>query len=558
MTHPTKVGPERGFEARLEDTTLTTVRRLTDSEPSQLRTSEHSPAERARLDLTEASSPSAAELPPPPLATADGRAVSVVHLAPELSPFARTGGLGEAVASIAKYQAASRMPTALIMPLYAAVRDKGFDFVPVGDAFEVPIGPHVSAARLYQLATSGNETGRARVFFIENDDYFDRAGLYGEGGADYPDNARRYAFFCLAALLALPRVASAPVILHAHDWQTSLAPIYLRGRFTRHPFYRQVSTVLTVHNAGYQGHFPPATLPDIGLPWELFNWRQLEWHGRVNLLKGGLTFADMVTTVSSTHAYELRTPSGGFGLDGVFVALRDRLIGIANGIDQTVWDPRVDPEIPATYSIDDLAGKRRCRAALQRAFGLRPRARTPIFAMTARLAAQKGLDLILGDPGYFALDAQYIFLGHGEPRYETALREIAARAPSRIAVELKFTEPLEHLLLAGADMCLMPSQYEPCGLTQMRAQRYGTIPIARRVGGLADTIEDGVTGFLFDDYTPRDFMRAAVRALDQYREQPGWKAMIREAMSRDFGWERSAVKYLQVYRRVLAWTQAAR
>jgi starch synthase len=542
----------------LKDISPTTVRRRADSAPAQLRTSEHPPAERPRLQLAEGAATSISELPPPPLTTGDGRPVSVVHLAPELSPFARTGGLGEAVASIAKYQAASGMPTALIMPLYAAVRDKGFEFVPVGDAFEVPVGPRATSARLYQLATSGAELRRPRVFFVENEEYFARPGLYGEGGADYADNARRYAFFSLAALLALPRIASAPVILHAHDWQTSLAPIYLRGRFTRHPYYRQVSTVLTVHNAGYQGHFAPETLYDIGLPLELFNWRQLEWHGRLNLLKGGLTFADMVTTVSSTHAYELRTPSGGFGLDGVFVALRDRLIGIANGIDQSVWDPRTDREIPATYATDDLSGKRRCRATLQRTFGLRPRARTPIFAMTARLAAQKGFDLILGDPGYFALDAQFIFLGHGEPRYETALREIAARAPSRIAVELKFTEPLEHLLLAGADMCLMPSQYEPCGLTQMRAQRYGTIPIARRVGGLADTIEDGVTGFLFDDYTPRDFMRAAMRALDQYREQPGWKAMMREAMARDFGWERSAAKYLQVYRRVLAWTQAAR
>ena len=514
--------------------------------------------ERPRLQLAETPSGSPADLSPPPLTAGDGRPISVVHLAPELSPFARTGGLGEAVASIAKYQAASGMPTALIMPLYAAVREKGFEFLPVGDPFEVPVGPRVDVAHLYQLATAVPDARQPRVYFIGNQEYFDRPGLYGESGSDYADNSRRYAFFSLAALLALPRIAASPVILHAHDWQTSLAPIYLRGRFTRHPYYRQVSTVLTVHNAGYQGHFPPDTLNDIGLPWELFNWRQLEWHGRVNLLKGGLTFADMVTTVSTTHAYELRTPSGGFGLDGVFVSLRDRLIGIANGIDQTVWDPCTDREIPATYSIDDLAGKRRCRAALQRAFGLRPRARTPIFAMTARLAAQKGLDLILGDPGYFALDAQFIFLGHGEPRYETALREIAARAPSRIAVELKFTEPLEHLLLAGADMCLMPSQYEPCGLTQMRAQRYGTIPIGRRVGGLADTIEDGVTGFLFDDYTPRDFMRAAMRALDQFREQPGWKAMMREAMSRDFGWERSAAKYLQVYRRVLAWTQAAR
>jgi starch synthase len=256
----------------LKETTPTPVRRRTDSAPSQLRTSEHPPAERPRLQLAEGPTTSTVELPPPPLTTGDGRPVSVVHLAPELAPFARTGGLGEAVASIAKYQAASGLPTALIMPLYAAVRDKGFDLVPVGDAFEVPVGPLVNAARVYQVAGSGDELRRPRVFFIENPEYFDRPGLYGEGGADYADNARRYAFFSLAALLALPRVASAPAILHAHDWQTALAPIYLRGRFTRHPYYRQVSTVLTVHNAGYQGHFPPETLHDIGLPLELFNW----------------------------------------------------------------------------------------------------------------------------------------------------------------------------------------------------------------------------------------------------------------------------------------------
>src|SRR5918992_2032010 len=346
----------RGFEERLENTSPTTVRRRADSAPAQLRASEHPPVERPRLQLAELPATSSSELSPPPLTAADGRPISVVHLAPELAPFARTGGLGEAVASIAKYQAATGMPTALIMPLYAAVRDKGFEFVPVGDAFEVPVGPRVNIARLYQLASPSSETRQPRVYFIENPEYFDRPGLYGASGADYADNGRRYAFFCLAALLALPRVAASPVILHAHDWQTSLAPIYLRGRFTRHPYYRQVSTVLTVHNAGYQGHFAPDTLADIGLPFELFNWRQLEWHGRVNLLKGGLTFADMVTTVSSTHAYELRTPSGGFGLDGVFVSLRDRLIGIANGIDQTVWDPHSDREIPATYSIGDLAG----------------------------------------------------------------------------------------------------------------------------------------------------------------------------------------------------------
>ena len=504
------------------------------------------------------------EPPPTPLTAADGRPVGVVHLAAELAPFARTGGLGEAVASIAQHQAASGVSTAVIMPLYAAIRERGTPMVPIGDAYDVEVGPWRSKARLYQWAPppSADASGdaapaaTARIYFIESVEYFDRPGIYGEGGTDYPDNARRYAFFSLAALKALPRVASTPVILHAHDWQTAPAAIYLRTRHSRHPFYHQVSTVLTVHNAGYQGTFAPATMRELGLPQELFNWRQLEWYGKVNLLKGGLVFADMVTTVSPTHAYELRTPAGGFGLDGVFVALRDRFVGITNGIDHGVWDPSNDPVIPCAYSMDDLSGKRRCRAALQRAFGLRPRARTPIFAMTARLVSQKGLDLILGDPGYFALDAQFIFLGAGEPRYEQALKEIAARAPSRISVDLQFTEELEHLLLAGADMCLMPSQYEPCGLTQMRAQRYGTIPVARRVGGLADTIEDGVTGFLFDDYTPADFMRAAMRAIGQYNEQPGWRAMMREAMSREFSWERSAQRYHQVYHRVLAYTAA--
>ena len=490
----------------------------------------------------------------PPLQSGDGRPVAVVHLVAELAPFARTGGLGEAVASLARHQLASGISTSLVMPLYGSIRAQGHQLEAVGDPFAVEVGGREHPARLLRLvrpSTRGGE-GEPAVYFIEGAEFFDRPGLYGENGTDYPDNHLRYGFLALAALQALPRVATGPVILHAHDWHTALAPVYLRTRFARHPQLRNVSTVLSVHNAGYQGHFPPTVLDELGLSWDLFTWRHLEWYGRVNLLKGGLVFADFVTTVSSTHAYELRTPAGGFGLDGVFVGLKDRLVGIANGIDQTVWDPQRDDSIPGNFSANDLTGKRRCRAALQRAFGLRARARIPIFAMTARLVSQKGLDLILGDPGYFALDAQFIFLGAGEPRYEEALTELAARAPSRIAVELNFTEPLEHLLLAGADMCLMPSQYEPCGLTQMRAQRYGTIPVARRVGGLADTIEDGVTGFLFDDYTAGDFMRAAMRAVDQYQEQPGWRAMIREAMSRDFGWERSAARYLQVYRRVVS------
>jgi starch synthase len=490
----------------------------------------------------------------PPFAPPSAPAFGVVHLAAELAPFARTGGLGEAVSGLARYQAAAGTPTMVIMPLYSAVRGVAAGLAPVSPPFRVQVGPRSEEARVYRLV--GVQTGLAanapRVFFIAHPEYFERPGIYGENGIDYPDNDRRYAFFVKAALTALPHLAPAPLVINAHDWHTALAPLYLRTDFAGDPYFRQVASVLTVHNAGYQGHFPPDVLPSLGIPRQLFNWRQLEWYDRVNLLKGGLVFADAVTTVSPTHAHELRTATGGFGLHGVFVSLRDRFIGITNGIDQARWDPETDPYMPFHYSADDLSGKRRCRTSLQRTFGLSSRARIPIFAMSARLVAQKGLDLILGDPGYFALDAQFIFLGAGEPRYEASLREIADRAPTRIAVETNFSERLEHRLLAGADMCLMPSHYEPCGLTQMRAQRYGTIPVARRVGGLSDTIEDGVTGFLFDDYTADDFMRAAVRAVEQYADPPAWNGMMREAMARDFGWERSAAKYLQVYKRVLA------
>jgi starch synthase len=488
--------------------------------------------------------------PAAPLVRPDGTPAPVIHLAAELSPYARTGGLGEAVASLAKYQAQSGIPITVFMPLYSAVRAK-VELRPLGAAFAVTVGPRTEEARLYEPVEE-RSLNSPRVIFVESDKYFDRPGLYGDAEGDYPDNAQRYALFARAVLVALPRIMpQPPSIIHAHDWQTALASVYLRTEFTTHPYYEGIRAVLSVHNAGYQGHFPADTMEDIGLPTTLYNYRQLEWHGRMNVLKGGLIFSDLAITVSPTHAHELRTEKGGFGLDGVFVALRDRLVGILNGIDQTSWDPSTDPLIPRRYTADSLVGKKRCRVALQRATGL-SRWQAPIFALTARLVSQKGLDLILGDPGYFAFDAQFIFLGHGERHYEVMLTELAERAPSRIAVKLDFTEEFEHLLLAGADMCLMPSLYEPCGLTQMRAQRYGTIPVARRTGGLADTIEDGVTGFLFDDYTPADFMRAAMRAVDQYRDTLGWEAMMREAMARDFGWEKSAARYLTVYRRVLS------
>lgn len=494
-----------------------------------------------------------------PLTTADGTWAGVVHLAGELAPYARTGGLGEAVASLAAFQAASGVPTSVIMPLYRQAADRVGDLVQVGEPFAVQVGPRSETARLYVLPphvpSPNNPERRARarprIFFIANGHYFDRAGLYGEGG-DYGDNARRYAFFCAAALRALPRITTAPLILHSHDWHAALAPVFLRNWYAGHPFYQEISTVLSVHNAGYQGHFPAETMADLGLPWDLYNFSHLEWYGRMNFLKGGMSFADAVTTVSRTHANELRTPSGGFGLSDAFLALRDRFVGIVNGIDQRIWNPETDPHIAARYSRSDLTNKSLCRLSLQHEYGLPERDEIPIFGMSARLVAQKGLDLILADTGLFNLDAQFIFLGAGERRYVDALNRLAQRWPDKVRVQTNFTDIREHHLMAGADILLMPCQYEPCGLTQMRAQRYGMLPLARCVGGLADTVQDDVTGFLFDEYDATAFARAAARAVRRFVDRRRWRAMVDEAMSRDFAWERSEEKYLSVYRGVLA------
>jgi len=483
-----------------------------------------------------------------PLRLANGEAVGVVHLVAEYWPLARTGGLAEAVSSLASYQAASGLQTCVILPLYRTVRRAAPHLEPVGPPFTVTVGPRRETARIHRVTPAG--TG-PQVYCVEHNGYFDRPGLYGEWGADYPDNARRFAFFCQAALTAMPTLAPGPHVLHAHDWHTALAPVYLRSIFAHDPYYRRLAAVLSVHNAGFQGHFPFETLADIGLPNELYDWRKMEWYGRVNFLKGGLIFSDAVTTVSPTHAHELRTAAGGFGLHEAFIALGDRLVGITNGIDFNVWNPADDPAIEAHYTRENMSGKARCKAALQRDFKLPESPTTPLFGMTARLVSQKGLDIILPGDLLHREDTQFVFLGEGEARYERALKAFAAERPEHIAVETNFSDRVEHRLMAGADLFLMPSLYEPCGLTQMRAQRYGAIPVARRVGGLADTIEDGMTGFLFDEYSPEALALAVERAIQYYRDQESWQRMTSEAMARDFGWARSEQKYGALYRRVV-------
>jgi len=484
-----------------------------------------------------------------PLQTARGDDVDVVHFVAEYGSFARTGGLAEAVSSLSRYQAATGIRTTAIMPLYRPIRQQGHVLEPLGEPFGVQLGPRYHGAQLYRLGAGARGPS---LVFVDNREFFDRERIYGEAGSDYPDNAQRFAFFSLAALSALPDLVQGPTVLHAHDWHAALAPLYLRTTFAADERFDRVSAVLSVHNAGYQGHFPPAILAELGIPFSLYNFRVLEWYNRVNLLKGGLYYADAVTTVSRTHADELRTPDGGFGLHDTFRSLGDRLTGITNGIDHTAWDPSNDAHTVERYSAADLSGKARCKAYLQQRVGFPQNPRTPLFAMSARLVAQKGIDLILRSQVLTASDAQFVFLGQGEPRFVQSLREAAAAAPHRVHVDTNFNDPAEHVLIAGADLLLMPCQYEPCGLTQMRAQRYGVIPVARRTGGLADTITDGVTGFLFEEYDTAAFLGAIARAMRHYGNPAAWRALMLAGMARDFSWERSEQMYLDVYRRVLA------
>lgn len=486
-------------------------------------------------------------MPLAPLAdpTRPSRRAPVVHLCAEYWPFARTGGLAEAVRGIATYQAVSGRPTAVVMPFFRSVREKFDGIVPTGVRETIRVGPRAETGALYEMPVAD---GQVRVFFVEHDDYFERGGLYGEGGWDYEDNFRRFGFYCrFVAEVVLPRLVPDRFVLHAHDWHTALALVYLRTVLAGTAAARGSATVLTVHNAGYQGHFGPEVLRDLGLPPSLWDWRWMEWYDKANVLKGGIAFSDMVTTVSPTHARELCTPDGGFGLHDAFSNLGDRLVGVLNGIDQGVWDPATDPQIAAPFDADDLSGKAKCKAWLQEALHLPIDPSLPLFGMVARVVQQKGFDIVLRSQAMGRLPAQFLFVGEGDPRYQDALARFAARHRERIATRFDFTERREHRMIAGCDALLMPSQYEPCGLTQMRSQRYGTLPVVRSVGGLADTVDDDVNGFRFDAYTAEALDEALTRAVRRYEDRPRWNEMMRRAMAHDFSWPVRVREYDAVY-----------
>jgi starch synthase len=477
--------------------------------------------------------------------------MKIAMIASEILPFAKTGGLADVVGTLSGALAERGHEVTLIMPCYRAVLQGGFTLEPTGKSFSLPVAGRQEAASALRTRVDGHVS----VYLIRADRYFDRPFLYGTPDGDYPDNAERFAFFSRAALEVLRD--EPPEIIHCHDWQTALAIVFLRTQPESYAELNLARSVLTIHNLGFQGIFPPAQWPVLSLDWRFFTPQFLEFYRNINFLKGGLIFADKITTVSPSYAREIMDSEQGFGLEGVLRERRADVVGILNGVDYNQWSPETDRFISKRYSAGNLAAKQHCKKALQRAFGLPELAKSPLLGMVSRLTPQKGVDLIQqAFDSLMERDLQWALLGAGDTRYEEFFARAAERYPKKFAVRTGYNEALAHQIEAGADMFLMPSQYEPCGLNQMFSLKYGTIPIVRAIGGLKDTVEDydsarrTGTGFAFVPYDPQELLGAIDRALQVYREKTHWTALRRRAMDKDFSWARSAGMYDELYQQL--------
>ena len=474
----------------------------------------------------------------------------ILFVASEVTPFSKTGGLGDVCGALPAALAARGHDLAVVTPRYGTVDRAGHGLEPLGVA--VHAGGE-SAALLV------GRVGKARAYLVDHERFFgSRASLYGEHGRDYPDNAQRFAFLCRAALEVPAAVGFEPDVVHLHDWQTALAAWMIRHEHAERAWARRARVVYTIHNLAYQGLFPKAVMPALGLPWDVFRYDSMEFYDQLDFMKAGIVYADAVTTVSPNYAREILTPEHGCGLDAVLRHRARSVTGILNGIDDAAWDPSRDPHLVATYSASDLSGKALCKAALQAELGLAQRAGVPLVAMVGRLAEQKGIDLVAAAlPQILGAEAQLAVLGSGRRDYEEMFGTAARAHPGRVAARLGFDEALAHRIEAGADLFLMPSRFEPCGLNQMYSLRYGTVPVVRAVGGLEDSVEDfdgfrSGTGFKFREYHPAAMMTALRRALDVFRDARAWRGLVARAMAEDNSWRRSAELYERLFEAVRA------
>jgi starch synthase len=478
----------------------------------------------------------------------------VFFLSSEAAPFAKTGGLADVAGTLPDALKRQGVDVRVGLPFYRVAREGGFPVRPLVSTLEVPLGSQVLKGRVMETQTKEG----VPVYFFEREDLFDRPNLYATPEGDYYDNLERFAYFSRGALLLAEAMGTPTDVIHCHDWQTGLVPAYLKTLYRGDPFFKKTATLFTVHNIGYQGIFEEEKLAVCGLPAEAFRIEGVEYWGRISLLKAGIVYADALTTVSPSYAREIQTSEFGLGMEGILRERSSDLYGILNGADYDVWSPEKDPHIPCPYGSGSLGEKAGNKEALLGELGLKGDFKgRPLFGMISRLSAQKGSDLLVQVlDSMVGLGAGVVVLGAGEEKYQTALEEAVRMNPDAVSLHLGFDEPMAHRIMAGVDLLLIPSLYEPCGLTQMYALKYGTVPVVRATGGLDDTIVpfDPATGkgngFKFGPYTPEALMDAVEEAVRLYSQTATWRALMTNGMKEDFSWDRSARRYIELYRSI--------
>jgi starch synthase len=487
--------------------------------------------------------------------------VNILVASSEAVPFCKTGGLGDVCGSLPSELARRGHRVALILPAYRQIHEAGLTISPTGATLEIPIGGKTVRGRLLESRLPG---GDVPVYFVDQPSYFDRPELYRENGKDYHDNCERFVFFSRAVIEAVRLLDLSTDLIHCNDWQTGLVPAYLKIEYKGLPVYDQMASLFTIHNLAYQGNFWHWDMVLTGLDWKYFNWRQMEFYEQLSFMKTGLIFADGLSTVSPRYAEEIQTASLGCGMEGVLSHRSKVLSGIVNGVDYEQWNPRTDSSLARNYDASSVVeGKAECKAALQAELGLQARPEAPLFAIIGRLSAQKGFDLVAEAIGEWVQSspAQWAILGTGDPEYHELVARLASRYPGKVAARLEFSEALAHRMQAGADMLLMPSRYEPCGLNQLYALKYGTAPVVRATGGLADTIVDATaetlasgtaTGFAFQEYATLAFTEALRRATAMFADQDAWRKLVLTGMRQDWSWSHSAAEYSHTYERTVA------
>jgi starch synthase len=469
----------------------------------------------------------------------------ILMVASEATPFSKTGGLADVIGALPAALRDSGEEVCVLLPYYTGVAGTAPDAERVWRGMRIPLGRFTTYVDILRHVRNG-----VTFYFVDAPTLYARDGVYGTPAGDYPDNHLRFAALCHAAL-GVVRNIYRPDIIHCHDWQTGLVAPLVKHQYSGDPTFLGIKILLTIHNLGYQGLFPRDALADLGIDPSLFNPGALEFYGMVNFLKGGIVYADAISTVSPTYAREIQTPEYGFGLDGLLRARAGHLHGILNGVDYTEWSPETDKYIATNYDPRNLAGKRICKADLLKEFGLPAELDRPLIGIVSRFAGQKGFDLLESIADDLAHEnLSLVVVGSGEQRYENVFTALAAANPTRVAVRVAYDNALAHKIEAGADMFLMPSRYEPCGLNQIYSLRYGTVPIVRATGGLDDTIDRG-TGFKFRSYSGSALLEAIRTALAAYADKARWLKMMKAGMAKDFSWRASAQEYKGLYRRLI-------